>query len=74
MLAYEKIFQNYKYCEFISSKEYLEEGELIDFFWDSKKIESDPIIDPIYYKYYKIYKEYAEEIIVSFEVGYNKSW
>ena len=71
MPACEKIFKNYQNCELISSKEYLDAGELIDFFWHGKKIEKDPIIEPIYDKYYKKYKEYVEEKIVSFE-GFDK--
>ena len=69
--ACEKIFKNFQNCELISSKEYPYAGELINFSWHGKKIEKDPIIQPIYDKYYKKYKEYAEENIVTF-VGFDK--
>ena len=69
--ACEKIFKNFQNCELISSKEYPHAGELINFSWHGKKIEKDPIIQPIYDKYYKKYKEYAEESIVTF-VGFDK--
>ena len=69
--ACEKIFKNYQNCELISSQEYSKAGELIDFYWHGKKIEKDPIIEPIYEKYYKEYKEYAEQKIVNFQ-GFDK--
>ena len=69
--ACEKIFKNYQNCELISSKEYENAGELIDYFWHGIKIEKDPMVLPIYRKYYKRYKEYAEQDIVTFE-GFDK--
>ena len=70
--ACEKIFKNFKNCEIISSKEYFEAGELINFSWHGKKIEKDLIVQPIYDKYYQKYKEYAEEEIVTF-IGFDKT-
>ena len=69
--ACEKIFKNYQNCELISSKQYEEAGELINYYWHGKKIERDPIIQPIYDKYYQRYKEYAEQKIVTFK-GFDK--
>ena len=69
--ACEKIFKNSQNCELISSKEYLEAGELINYSWHGKKIEKDKIIQPLYDKYYKKYQEYAEQSIVTFE-GFDK--
>ena len=69
--ACEKIFKNYQNCELISSKEYENAGELIDYSWHGIKIEKDPMVLPIYRKYYKKYKEYAEQDIVTFE-GFDK--
>ena len=69
--ACEKIFKNYQNCELISSKEYENAGELIDYSWHGIKIEKDPMVLPIYKKYYQKYKEYAEEDIVTFE-GFDK--
>ena len=69
--ACEKIFKNYQNCELISSSEYSKAGELIDFYWHGKKIEKDPVIQPLYDKYYKEYKEYAEQKIVDFQ-GFDK--
>ena len=69
--ACEKIFKNSQNCELISSKEYLEAGELINYSWHGKKIETDKIVQPLYDKYYKKYQEYAEQSIVTFE-GFDK--
>ena len=69
--ACEKIFKNYQNCELISSKQYEEAGELINFSWHGKRIEKDQMIQPIYDKYYQRYKEYAEQKIVTFQ-GFDK--
>ena len=69
--ACEKIFKNYQNCELISSKQYEEAGELINFSWHGTKIERDPMVQPIYDKYYQKYKDYAEQKIVTFE-GFDK--
>ena len=69
--ACEKIFKNYQNCELISAKEYELSGELIDYYWHGKKIETDPTVKPIYDKYYKNYKEFGEQDIVTFE-GFDK--
>ena len=69
--ACEKIFKNSQNCELISSKEYKEVGELINFSWHGKKIETDEIVQPIYDKYYEQYKDYAEQNIVTFK-GFDK--
>ena len=69
--ACEKIFKNSQNCELISSKEYSQVGELINYSWHDKKIEKDKIVQPLYDKYYKKYKEYAEQSIVTFE-GFDK--
>ena len=69
--ACEKIFKNSQNCELISSKEYSEAGELINYSWHGKKIETDKIVQPLYDKYYKKYQEYAEQSIVTFE-GFDK--
>ena len=69
--ACEKIFKNSQNCELISSKEYFESGELINYSWHGKKIEKDKTVQPLYDKYYKKYKEYAEQSIVTFE-GFDK--
>ena len=69
--ACEKIFKNSQNCELISSKEYSEVGELINYSWHGKKIEKDKSIQPLYDKYYDKYKNYAEQSIVTFE-GFDK--
>ena len=69
--ACEKIFKNSQNCELISSKEYFEAGDLINYSWHGKKIEKDKTVQPLYDKYYKKYKEYAEQSIVTFE-GFDK--
>ena len=69
--ACEKIFKNYQNCELISTKEYEEAGELINYSWHGVTIEKDPMVKPIYDKYYSKYKDYAEQDIVTFE-GFDK--
>ena len=69
--ACEKIFSNYQNCELISSKEFEKAGELINFSWHGKKMEKDPIVEPIYDKYYPKYKEIAQKNIITFE-GFDK--
>jgi 2',3'-cyclic-nucleotide 2'-phosphodiesterase (5'-nucleotidase family) len=69
--ACERIFKNYQNCELISSKEYEQAGELINYSWHGIKIERDPMVQPIYDKYYQTYKEQAEKKIVTFK-GFDK--
>ena len=69
--ACEKIFKNYQNCELISSNEYEQAGELINYSWHGIKIERDPMVQPIYDKYYQKYKELAEKKIVTFK-GFDK--
>ena len=69
--ACERIFKNYQNCELISSKEYEQAGELINYSWHGIKIERDPMVQPIYDKYYQRYKELAEKKIVTFK-GFDK--
>ena len=67
----EKIFKNFQNCELISLKEYDQAGELIDYSWRGVKIESDPLVQPIYDKYYKKYNDYTQQEIVTFK-GFDK--
>ena len=69
--ACEKIFKNYQNCELISSKEYIQAGELINYSWRGKMIEKDSMVQPIYDKYYKKFKDYAQQYIVTFK-GFDK--
>ena len=69
--ACEKIFKNYQNCELISAKEYKMAGQLINYYWHGKKIETDAIVKPIYDKYYRKYKEFAGQDVVTFE-GFDK--
>ena len=69
--ACEKIFKNYQHCDLISSKQYEEAGELINYSWHGKRIERDQMMQPIYDKYYQRYKDYAEQKIVTFQ-GFDK--
>ena len=70
--ACEKIFSNTKNCRKIKPKEdFLEPGKLVDYFWHGKKIESDPIVEPLYKKYYPTYKKYLENEIFKF-IGFEE--
>ena len=69
--ACEKIFKNYQHCDLISAKQYEEAGELINYSWHGKRIERDPMVQPLYDKYYQRYKDYAEQKIVTFQ-GFDK--
>ena len=69
--ACEKIFKNYQHCDLISSKQYEEAGELINYSWHGKRIERDQMMQPIYDKYYQRFKEFAAQDIVTFK-GFDK--
>ena len=69
--ACEKIFSNTRNCEKIKKNEkYFHPGELVNFYWHNKKIETDPIVKPIYKKYFLKYKKYFEDILFEFK-GFN---
>ena len=69
----EKIFSNLNHCEKLNTEEeYINSGELIDYFWHGKKIEKDNMTKKIFDKYYSLYKIAEQKEIVRF-IGFNNS-
>ena len=62
----EKVFINLKHCEKISKEEYSKAGELVEYYWHSRKIELEPIFRTEFDDYYSIYQRYLEDKIVKF--------
>ena len=70
--ACEKIFAKTENCEKIKNGEILESDDrLVKYFWHGKKIESDPIVKPLYKKYYSEFKKYKEDEVFKF-IGFKE--
>ena len=67
----EKIFSNLNHCEKKDNEEeYLNSGELVEFYWHGKKIEKDIMTKELFDKYHTSYKK-AENIKITNFIGYN---
>ena len=60
----QKVFQNFKHCETISKEEYSKAGELVDYFWHSRRIELEPIFESEFEEYYSEFEKYSDEKVV----------
>jgi len=60
----QKVFQNYKHCETISREEYSKAGELVDYYWHSRRIELEPVFESEFEEYYSEFEKYSDEKIV----------
>jgi 2',3'-cyclic-nucleotide 2'-phosphodiesterase (5'-nucleotidase family) len=70
--ACEQIFTNTKNCELTKSNKFYDNpGELADYFWHDKKIEKDPMVEPLYKKYYPDYRKYKEKEMFKF-IGFDE--
>ena len=49
---FQKFNNNLKNCETISREEYAKVGELVDYYWHSRRIELEPVFSIIIIKYY----------------------
>ena len=66
----EKIFSNLNHCKKLSSEEYLNSGELVNFYWHDIKIEKDISTKALFDKYYSLYNISKENEIVKL-IGFN---
>ena len=69
----EKIFSNFNHCEKLNTEEeYINSGELVEYYWHGKKIEKDIMTKEIFDKYYLLFKNTENKKIAEF-IGYNES-
>ena len=66
----QKIFQNLKNCEKISKEEFAKAGDLVEYYWHSRRIELEPEFQNQFEKYYKEFNKYYSDKIVEF-VGFD---
>ena len=66
----QKIFQNLKHCEKISKEDLAISGDLVEYYWHSRRIELEPVFQTEFEKYYKEFNKYYTEKIVEF-VGFD---
>ena len=62
----EKVFHNLKHCETISKEEYSKAGELVEYYWHSRRIEPEPAFKAEFEDYYNEYQRYLEDKVVKF--------
>ena len=60
----QKVFQNFKHCETISKEEYSKAGELVEYYWHSRRIELEPNFETRFEEYYSEFEKYSEEKVV----------
>ena len=66
----QKIFQNLKHCEKISKEDFSKSGDLVEYYWHSRRIELEPLFQTKFEKYYKEFNKLYTEKIVEF-VGFD---
>ena len=66
----QKIFQNLKHCEKISKEDFAKAGDLVEYYWHSRRIELEPLFQTQFEKYYKEFNKLYTEKIVEF-VGFD---
>ena len=66
----QKIFQNLKHCEKISKDDFINSGDLVEYYWHSRRIELETIFEKEFEKYYKEFNKYYSEKVVEF-VGFD---
>ena len=62
----EKVFNNLKHCETISKEEYTKAGDLVEYYWHSRRIELEPEFKTEFEEYYSQYQRYIEDKVVKF--------
>ena len=62
----EKVFKKLKHCEKISKEEYSKAGELVEYYWHSRKIELEPVFRTEFDDYYSVYQRYLEDKVAKF--------
>ena len=66
----QKIFQNLKHCEKISKEDIAKAGDLVEYYWHSRRIELEPVFQEKFEKYYKEFNKLYTEKVVEF-VGFD---
>ena len=66
----QKIFQNLKHCEKISKEDITKAGDLVEYYWHSRRIELEPVFQTQFEQYYKEFNKLYTEKIVEF-VGFD---
>ena len=66
----QKIFQNLKHCEKISKEDIPKAGDLVEYYWHSRRIELEPVFQEHFEKYYKEFNKLYTEKVVEF-VGFD---
>ena len=62
----EKVFNNLKHCEKILKKEYSKAGELVEYYWHSRKIGLKLVFRTEFDDYYSVYQRYLEDKVAKF--------
>jgi len=62
----QKIFQNLKHCEKISKEDFAKAGDLVEYYWHSRRIELEEVFEKKFDKYYKEFNKLYTEKIVEF--------
>ena len=62
----EKVFNNLRHCETISKEEYKNAGELVEYYWHSRRIEPELVFKTEFDKYYGEYQRHLEDKVVKF--------
>ena len=62
----QKIFQNLKHCEKISKEDFAKAGDLVEYYWHSRRIELEEVFEKQFDKYYKEFNKLYTEKIVEF--------
>ena len=62
----QKIFQNLKHCEKISKEDFDKAGDLVEYYWHSRRIELEEVFEKQFDKYYKEFNKLYTEKIVEF--------
>ena len=62
----EKVFNNLKHCETISKEEYTKAGDLVEYYWHSRRIEPESVFKTEFDEYYSQFQRYIEDKVVKF--------
>ena len=62
----QQIFLNLKHCEKISKEDFAKSGDLVEYYWHSRRIELESEFKDKFEKYYTEYEKYSSEKVVKF--------
>ena len=66
----QQIFLNLKHCEKISKEDFAKSGDLVEYYWHSRRIELESEFKDKFEKYYTEYEKYSSEKVVKF-IGFD---